>query len=174
VLSLCSIMSTTGAPDVGVPTREAMKVVLQPPPADRDSYIATELANQRVIGSRGELVDEDWRRTRFERFYDRGLNPPGTGRQIMAIVASGDRTASLASVAAPTLVIHGSADTLVPLSGGEATARAIPDAQLLVIPDMGHELPPGVWPRVVAAMVSNSRRAPSAGRVDAPAAGSRP
>jgi pimeloyl-ACP methyl ester carboxylesterase len=166
-------MSTTGAPDVGLPTPEAMAVVLQPPPADRASYISAELANQRIIGSRGELVDEAWRRDRFERFYDYGLNPAGTGRQIMAIVASGDRTAALASVTAPTLVIHGSVDPLVPLSGGEATASAIPGAQLLVIPDMGHELPPAVWPGVVDAMVSNARRATTAASPAPPTAGSR-
>jgi pimeloyl-ACP methyl ester carboxylesterase len=163
VLSLCSIMSTTGALDVGLPTAEAMTVVLQPPPPDRASYVAAELANHRIIGSHGALVDEEWRRGRFERFYDRGLNPAGTGRQIMAIVASGDRTAALASVTAPTLVIHGSVDTLVRPDGGEATARAVPGAELLVIPDMGHELPPRVWPQVVAAMVANARRAATGG-----------
>jgi len=158
VASLCSIMSTTGADDVGRPTPEAMAVVTQRPPTDRESYIATELANSRVIGSRGALVDEDWRRRRFERFYDRGIDPAGTARQIMAIVASGDRSAALAGVRAPTLVIHGDADTLVPLDGGEATARAIPGAELLVIPDMGHEIPPIAQPQVVGAIVANARR----------------
>ena len=96
------------------------------PPADRPRYVDTELANCRVIGSRGALVDEAWRRARFERFYDRGVDPAGVGRQIMAMVASGDRTGALGAVAVPTLVIHGDADTLVPPSGGEATARAVP------------------------------------------------
>jgi pimeloyl-ACP methyl ester carboxylesterase len=157
VLSLCSIMSTTGAPDVGLPTPEAMAVLMQRSPADREEYIDTELANQRVIGSRGALVDEAWRRKRFASFYDRGINPPGIGRQMMAIVASGDRTAALASVRVPTLVVHGSIDPLVTLSGGEATARAVPGARLVVVPDMGHELPPGVWTQVVDAMVDNAR-----------------
>lgn len=161
VRSLCSIMSTTGAPGVGLPTDEAMAVVMRRPPADRHDYVTTELANTRVIGSRGALVDEAWRRGRFERFYDRGLNPAGVGRQIMAIVASGDRTAALAGVRAPTLVVHGDVDTLVALDGGEATARAVPGAQLLVVPDMGHEIPPATWPGVVAAVVANARRAPA-------------
>lgn len=159
VHSLCSIMSTTGALDVGRPTPEAMAVVMQRPPEDRESYVASELANSRVIGSRRALVDEDWRRGRFERFFDRGIDPAGTSRQIMAMVASGDRSAALAGVRAPTVVIHGDADTLVPLDGGEATARAVPGADLVVVPDMGHEIPPATQPHVVGAIVANARRA---------------
>jgi pimeloyl-ACP methyl ester carboxylesterase len=159
VQSLCSIMSTTGADDVGRPKPEAMAVVMDRPPAQRDAYVAFELANCRIIGSRGALVDEDWRRGRFERFFDRGIHPAGTARQIMAMVASGSRSAALAGVRAPTVVIHGDIDTLVPLDGGEATARAIPGAQLVVIPDMGHEIPPAAQPEVVAAIVANARRA---------------
>jgi pimeloyl-ACP methyl ester carboxylesterase len=159
VRSLCSIMSTTGAPGVGLPTAEAMAVVTTSPPRERDAYVAFELANSEVIGSRGGLVDEDWRRRRFTSFFDRGLYPAGVGRQIMAIVASGDRTEGLSSVRAPTVVIHGDVDTLVAPSGGEATARAVPGAELLVIPDMGHEIPPATWPEVVGAIVANARRA---------------
>jgi pimeloyl-ACP methyl ester carboxylesterase len=158
VRSLCSIMSTTGSADVSRPTPEAMAVLMQPPPVGREAYIATELANTRVIGSRRELVDEDWRRARFERFYDRGVDPAGTARQIMAIVASGDRTAALAGVTAPTVVIHGDVDPLVRLDSGEATTRAIPGAVLLVIADMGHEIAPATWPRLVSAIVANARR----------------
>ncbi len=160
VRSLCSIMSSTGADDVGRPSPEAMAVVTRRPPTDRDTYVATELANSEVIGSRRALVDEAWRRSRFERFYDRGIDPTGVARQIMAMVASGDRTGALGGVTAPTVVIHGDVDTLVPLDGGEATARAIPGAKLLVIPDMGHEIPPAVQRDVVAAIVANARKAP--------------
>ena len=170
VRSLCSIMSTTGADDAGRPTAEAMAVVTQRPATDRETYVSTELANSAVIGSRGTLVDEAWRRRRFESFYDRGVDPTGTARQIMAIVASGDRTAALAGVTAPTLVIHGDIDPLVTLSGGEATARAIPGAELFVIPDMGHEIPPAVQPVVVEAIGVNARRAAqgSAPRAESP------
>jgi pimeloyl-ACP methyl ester carboxylesterase len=159
VQSLCSIMSTTGADDVGRPKPEAMAVIMERPPAHRDAYVSFELANCRVIGSRGALADEDWRRDRFARFFDRGIHPAGTARQIMAMVASGSRTAALAGVRAPTVVIHGDVDTLVPLDGGEATARAVPGAHMLVIPDMGHEIPPAAQPEVVAAIVANARRA---------------
>ena len=162
VRSLCSIMSTTGAPGVGAPTPEALAVVMRRLPTERDAYVAAELANMEVIGSRGALVDVSWRRRRFERFFDRGLNADGVGRQIMAIVGSGDRTAALGAVRAPTIVIHGDADTLVSPDGGEATARAVPGASMLVVPDMGHELPPATWPGVVAAIVANVRRAPAA------------
>jgi pimeloyl-ACP methyl ester carboxylesterase len=158
VRSLCSIMSTTGASDVGRPTPEAMAVVMQRPPTDRTGYVRAELANARVIGSRGDLADEQWRRGRYERLYDRGIDPAGTARQIMAIMASGDRTPALCQLSVPTLVIHGDADALVPPDGGEATARAIPGAEHLVIKDMGHELPPGVWTEVIAAMAANARR----------------
>jgi len=156
--SLCSIMSTTGAPDVGMPTPEAMAVVTKRMPTDRQGYVDNELANYRVIGSRAPLVDEVWRRRRFERIFDGGIDPAGQGRQVMAIVASGDRTEALSSVTVPTLVVHGEVDTLVTPSGGEATARAIPGARLLVVPDMGHEIPPPTWPMVVGAIAANARR----------------
>jgi len=161
VRTLCSIMSTTGAPGVGAPTPEALAVVTRRQPTERDAYVATELANCEVIGSRGTLVDVAWRRLRYERFFDRGLNAAGMARQIMAIVASGDRTAALGGVRVPTLVIHGDADTLVTPSGGEATARAVPGASMLVVPDMGHEIPPATWPGVVDAIAALIRRAPT-------------
>jgi pimeloyl-ACP methyl ester carboxylesterase len=163
VASLCSIMSTTGADDVGPPTSEALATVTRPLPTDREGYVATELANCVVIGSHGALVDEHWRRGRFERFYDRGIDPAGTARQIMAIVASGDRTDALGRVTVPALVVHGAVDTLIAPDGGEATAKAIPGAELLVIADMGHEIPPAVQPQVVTAIAANARRAPAPG-----------
>ncbi|HVA03473.1 MAG TPA: alpha/beta hydrolase [Acidimicrobiales bacterium] len=162
VRSLCSIMSTTGADDAGRSTPEAMAVVMQRPATDRETYVSTELANSAVIGSRGSLVDESWRRRRFESFFDRGIDASGTARQIMAIVASGDRTAGLAGITVPTLVIHGDVDPLITLPGGEATARAISGAVLVVIPDMGHEIPPAVQSTIVEAIAGNARRADEA------------
>ena len=173
VLSLCSIMSTTGAPGVGRPTDEALAVVMRPAPDDRAGFVRAELDNARVIGSRGALADESWRRRHEERIFDHGVNPEGRARQVRAIVASGDRTAALGGIGVPTLVVHGDADTLVPPDGGQATARAVPGARLVVIPDMGHEVPPGTWPEIVAAIVANARRAAPGGRPvgDAPAGG---
>ena len=158
VRSLCSIMSTTGAGDVGMPTPQAGPVLVRPPAVDRQGFVAQELENQAIVGSSDpQLVDVAWRRARFERIYDHGIHPRGTGRNLMAIAASGDRTASLATISVPTLVVHGEADPLIAVSGGEATARAIPGARLLVLPGLGHELPPAVWPELVAAVVANAR-----------------
>jgi pimeloyl-ACP methyl ester carboxylesterase len=159
VRSLCSIMSTTGARRVGMPKPEASGVTTRPPGKDRDTFIEGELENQRVIGStRPDLVDEEWRRAKAGRIWDHGVHPRGTGRQLMAIVASGDRTEALRSITAPTLVVHGDADGLIDMSGGTATAEAIPGAEFLVVPDLGHELPPAVWPELVDAIVANTRR----------------
>ena len=160
VRSLCSIMSTTGARHVGQPRPAAKAVLVRPPARTRQEFVAGELENQEVIGSRAPaFVDLDWRRAKAERIWDRGVHPRGTGRLLMAVVASGDRSAALASVQAPTVVIHGDADPLIDVSGGRATAAAIPGARLVVIPGLGHELPPAAWPEVVAAVVENARRA---------------
>lgn len=158
VRSLCSIMSTTGARDVGMPTPDAGPVLVRPPARDRAGFIEQELENHRIIGSQDPgLVDEDWRRAKAGRIWDHGLHPRGTGRNLMAVAASGDRTASLAAVDVPTLVVHGDADPLIAMSGGEATARAIRGARLLIVPGLGHELPPAVWPQIVSAIVENAR-----------------
>jgi pimeloyl-ACP methyl ester carboxylesterase len=97
-------------------------------------------------------------RDRAGRSYDRGTNPAGTGRQMAAILKSGDRSAELANVRAPTLVVHGSADKMVSPSGGAATAKAIPGAELMTVEGMGHDLPRGVWPRLVDAITERARR----------------
>ncbi len=159
VLSLCSIMSSTGGPGVGLPSPEAGAVLTRRPARGRRGFVEQELENMAVTGSRSsELVDLAWRRARAERIYDHGVHPAGTGRQLMAVIASGDRSASLSAVSVPTLVVHGDADPLIDVSGGRATAAAVPGAELLVVPDMGHELPPAAWPEVVAAIVGNARR----------------
>jgi pimeloyl-ACP methyl ester carboxylesterase len=159
VRTLCSIMSTTGARDVGLPRADAGEVLIKPPGKDRASFVEGELENERLIGStRPDLVDEAWRRAKAERMWDHGVHPRGTGRLLMAIMASGDRTEALRTITAPTLVVHGDADGLIDVSGGWATAEAISGAELLVIPGLGHELPPAVWPQLVAAVVANTRR----------------
>ncbi len=159
VLSLCSVMSTTGGPDVGLPKPGVGAVLTGRPGTDRESFLEIELENSRLIGStRQELVDESWRRAKFERLWDHGVHPRGTGRLLMAVAASGDRTKDLSSISAPTLVVHGEADPLIDVSGGRATAAAIPGAELLVVPGLGHELPPAVWPELVSAAVANARR----------------
>ena len=93
------------------------------------------------------------------RSFDRGHDPASSGRQLAAIIASGDRTTDLHRVTAPTLVIHGTADKLVAPSGGRATAKAIPGARLVMIDGMGHDLPRGAWPQIIDAIVDHAARA---------------
>jgi pimeloyl-ACP methyl ester carboxylesterase len=148
VRSLTSIMSTTGDPTVGQSTREAMAALLSPPAATREAAIERTLSILRVIGSpRYELDEADVRR-RTGLAYDRANDPVGVMRQFAAIAASGDRTAALRSVSVPTLVLHGADDPLVNVSGGRATARAIPGAELVVLDGMGHHLSRELWAEI--------------------------
>lgn len=159
VKSLASIMSTTGNPQVGASTPEALATMLAPPPATRAEAIDRGIAVSRVIGSRSYPSGEEELRASVERAYDRGYWPMGTARQMLATAVSGDRTSKLASVIAPTVVIHGEDDPLVTISGGEATANAIPGATFLGIPGMGHDLPEHAWSMIVDAIVENAARA---------------
>ena len=159
VRSLCSIMSTTGAWDVGQPTPEAMMAVLTPPPRERDAIVdrAVEIAG--IIGSKTHPLDRAELRRRAASFYDRAYRPEGGARQLSAILASGDRTPLLRKLKVPTVVIHGLQDTLIQPDGGRATAAAIPHAELIELPDMGHDLPPHLWPVIADAIEKNARRA---------------
>jgi pimeloyl-ACP methyl ester carboxylesterase len=159
VLSLCSIMSTTGDPSVGQASAEALGVLLQPPPRTREEAVDRSVPVARVIGSPGFPRDEARIRERAGAAWDRSHDPVGVARQLLAILASPDRTEPLRKVQAPTLVIHGEADVLVTPSGGRATADAIPDSRLLIIPGMGHDLPVQAWPQIVDAIVDNARTA---------------
>lgn len=118
---------------------------------------AVRLAN--VIGSPGFDRDEPWLRSRAERAFDRGFDPLGARRQLNAAVTAADRTERLKQVRVPALVIHGSADPMVALSGGEATADAIPHAELLVVDGMGHDLPASIWSRLAEAIARTVHRA---------------
>jgi pimeloyl-ACP methyl ester carboxylesterase len=112
-----------------------------------------------MIGSKDFPFDEDRIRTLAAAAYERGHHPAGTGRQLAAILASGDRTERLRGLRVPTTVVHGRADPLVPFRGGRATARAIPGARLIAIPGMGHDLPREVWPQLVDAIAETAARA---------------
>jgi pimeloyl-ACP methyl ester carboxylesterase len=104
----------------------------------------------RVIGSPGFPFDEPAVRERARRSYDRGHDPAGVTRQFVAILTAPDRTVRLTSIAVPVLVIHGSEDPLVDISGGRATAAAIPGAEFVEIAGMGHDLPFEAWPEIIA------------------------
>jgi pimeloyl-ACP methyl ester carboxylesterase len=159
VLSLTSIMSTTGDREVGQAKPEAMAALLAPPPASREEAIELMVRTTRVIGSPGYPADEAELRKRAGEAYDRANYPAGMARQLVAIIASGDRTEQLKDVRVPTLVIHGEDDPLVTLSGGQATARAVPGAKLLTIPGMGHDMPAQLRDQFVDAIVENARKA---------------
>jgi pimeloyl-ACP methyl ester carboxylesterase len=159
VLSLASLMSTTGERRQGRPKLRLWSLFVQRAPQRRDDYVEYFVRVFRMIGSPGFPVDEARLRELAAATYDRGHHPAGTGRQLAAIMASGDRTARLRGLGVPTVVIHGTDDPLVPFRGGVATARAIPDAEFLAIPGMGHDLPREVWPKIVDAVVRNTDRA---------------
>lgn len=159
VLSLTSIMSTTGDRSVGQPHPKALQALFNPPPNDRERIAEWAVENWGIIGSPGFEPDRDAIRERARRSFDRGYHPKGVGRQLAAIVASGDRTPELRNLSLPTLVIHGEDDPLIDVSGGKATAAAIPDAKLIVIPGMGHDLPRQLWSQFVEEITANTRRA---------------
>ncbi|MGY1809595.1 alpha/beta fold hydrolase [Blastococcus sp. SYSU D00669] len=162
VRSLTSIMSTTGDPAVGTPSEAGMGVLFAPPATDRGSAVQRAVDTYRVIGSPGFELDEAAVRERAGLSYDRRYNPAGVARQLAAILSTPDRTADLAAVGVPALVVHGAEDALVDVSGGRATAAAIPGAELLVVDGMGHDLPRAVWPELtdrIAGLVQRAERA---------------
>ncbi len=158
VRTLTSIMSSTGNPALPGPTPEAAAVLLGAPPVGKPAYIDTFCRNWKVLRAGSFPEDEARDPIRADRMYDRGLNPAGVARQLLAIFASGNRTASLATVRAPTLVIHGVPDPLVRVEAGRATAAAIPGARILEIARMGHALPTAIWPEVIGAIADHCNK----------------
>ena len=154
LLSMTSIMSSTGDPTLPMAKPEAMAVLLSPPPSERPAYIEHAVKAWRTIGSPGFPFDEVSVRAHVSAHFDRGYHPPGVARQLVGVLASGDRTAKLRSVTTPSLVIHGVADPLVPVEAGKATAAAIPGAALSLIEGMGHNLPRGAWPTMIDAIIA--------------------
>lgn len=155
LLSATIVMSSSGAPGLPPATPEAETMLLAEPddPGDRASVIAHTLRGDRVWGSPGFPFDEAERRTLVARAYDRCHYPEGVGRQYAAVLASrGRRFARLGEVRLPALVIHGTDDTLLPLAHGQDIAARIPDAKLIVIDGMGHDLEGGISTAIVAAV----------------------
>jgi pimeloyl-ACP methyl ester carboxylesterase len=161
-LTLTSIMSSSGNPGLPPSSPEAMAVLTQRAPhpsQDEKGFLDHSVRAARILGSPGFPFDEAAQRAQALGEAKRAYNPAGFGRQIAAIVAAGDRRARLNTIAAPTLVLHGAADPLIPLAGGKDTAAHIKGAELRVIEGMGHEIPPGVYQTVVQAIADNARRA---------------
>jgi pimeloyl-ACP methyl ester carboxylesterase len=149
VRSLVSIMSTTGARWVGQPAAAVYPFFMKALPKDKEGYIERGVKLFGVIGSPGFPRDEAEIRDLLARGYDRGPSAAGTMRQLGAIADSGNRTRDLARIEVPTLVIHGTKDRLINVTGGKATARAIPGAELELIEGMGHDMPREVWPQLI-------------------------
>jgi pimeloyl-ACP methyl ester carboxylesterase len=161
VRSLVSIMSTTGNRWVGQPSLRIYPIFLRKAPREREAFLNHAARLFAAIGSAGVPQDPEQLREVAGASYDRDPHhdPAGTGRQLAAIIAAGDRTAELRLIETPTLVIHGASDPLVGFSGGRATARAIKGAKLMKVDGMGHDLPRALWPRLLDAIIENASRA---------------
>jgi pimeloyl-ACP methyl ester carboxylesterase len=160
VLSLISIYSTTGNPEVPQPKPEVIGMLIAPPPSEREANIEHMLGVFKTIAGPGFPLDEEWTRNIMAKSFDRCFYPQGMVRQLVAILTQVNRVPALASVKAPTLVVHGTDDPLVSVEGGKDTAKAIPGAQLMLIEGMGHDLPHGgAWPRIVEAIAAHTLKA---------------
>ncbi len=161
VRSLTSVMSSTGNPDSAQATPEAIEALRTPPVpgASVPERIAADISARKVWASPEwfdeELVQEFLQQV-YDRWYDDGT---GTARQYAAIVASGNRDQQVATIGCPTSVVHGTEDTLIPLSAGEHTAATIEGAELIVIDGMGHDMPKQVWAQIISAATSAAARA---------------
>jgi len=158
VLSLTSIMSTP-SPALTNTTPEAGATLMRPPATSREASIAQAIEIAHIIGSPGYPPDDEWRAELAGRRWDQGLDPAGVMRQWAAIFASGDRTEAVRGIRVPTLVVHGDSDPLVSVSAGRRTAELIKDAELMVVPGMGHDLPRPVWPALADAIGALADRA---------------
>jgi pimeloyl-ACP methyl ester carboxylesterase len=156
VRTLTSIMSTTGDRKLPRARPRALAVLSRRIPRDRDGYIRAYVDTWHVLaGDRFPFDAAYWAR-HGAASYERGINPPGAARQLLAIMASGSRKKTLQRVAAPTLVIHGTDDPLIPVEGGLDTARTIPGAKLMLVEGMGHSFPREVWPRIIDAIAQHA------------------
>jgi pimeloyl-ACP methyl ester carboxylesterase len=149
VRSLTSMMSTTGDMKVGQATPETLKAVFGgAPPVTRQDVIDRQVRAFSVVGSPGFPIEPDEVAASAARAYDRGYDPIGVVRQAIASVSSGDRTERLRNLNLPALVIHGLDDVMCDVSGGSATAAAIPQSKLVLIKGLGHSLPRGLWSEI--------------------------
>jgi pimeloyl-ACP methyl ester carboxylesterase len=154
--TLTSIMATTGAPGLPPPTADALAVLFKAPAADQAAYFESYAQTWKVLRAGSFPLDEARDLARAGQTWTRGLNPAGSARQLVAILASGSRKEALAAVRVPTLVLHGDADPLVPLACGVDTAESVPGAKLVVIKGMGHALPISMWPQIIDAIAAHA------------------
>ena len=154
VLSLTSMMSSTGEQEYGQSTPEAQQVLFSPRPADRDGYVAA--AERELVWASRRYGDAAQLRALAAASYDRAYYPAGVPRQLAAMILDGSRAEALKTLSVPTLVIHGLDDTLIGPSGGRRTAELVPGARVLLLEDMGHDRPPALWPHLVDAIIEHT------------------
>jgi len=154
VLTLTSMMSSTGEPEYGRASPEAQAVLFRPRPADREGYIAA--AERDLVWASKRYGDVRALRELAAAGYDRAHHPAGTARQLGAMVLAGSRAEALRGLTVPTLVVHGLDDTLIDPSGGRRTAELIPGARLMLVPDMGHDRPRELWPQLIDALAAHT------------------
>ena len=159
LLSMTSVMSRTGEEEYGQSSPDALAFLMAPPAESREEYIENHVKALRVYGSKAEWLDDDVSRERAAAAYDRCFCPQGVGRQMMAVMRDGSRADDLRKVNVPTLVLHGSRETLIDPSGGRRTAELIPGARYVEIEGMGHDYPPAVWDQWVTTWSSFARDA---------------
>ena len=161
VRSMTQVYATTGNPRASAcRNRRSWNSCLPPRPRSARLMSNIMMKLYKTIAGPGFPFDEIWHRKLAGRSYDRAFYGPGKARQFLAILAQGNRKPLLASITAPTLVIHGADDPLVPVSGGRDSAEAIPGAELMIIEGMGHDMPHGsAWPLIVEAVVAHVRKA---------------
>jgi pimeloyl-ACP methyl ester carboxylesterase len=154
-------MTTSGARRLPGPSLKVRGALLGKPadPTRLDSIVDHYVRLYGLIGSPGFPQPEDALRTRLARSITRAYHPAGVARQLVAIAADGDRTPLLDRIVAPTVVLHGRDDALVPVAAGHDLAARIRASTLDVIDGWGHDLPPGVWPRLVERIAANAARA---------------
>lgn len=158
--SLISIYSTSGNKNLPPPNHDVVEFLLAPAPSERTAYIEHMVALFRAMAGRGFAFDEGWTRATTARAYDRSFSPEGTARQVSAAMNQPDRRSALHSVTAPSLVIHGTDDPVIPAEAGRDTAEAIPGAALMLVEGMGHDLPHGgAWPQIVEAIAKHTAKA---------------
>jgi pimeloyl-ACP methyl ester carboxylesterase len=155
--SLISLFSVTGEMEYGAPTAEAAEVLLGPPPSDRQAYI--EASPKYGVWQSKRYFDEVAVKREAARAFDRSFYPEGSSRQLAAIYASGSRAEQLQKLQTPTLVIHGTDDTLLPPDGGKRTAELVPGSTFLLVADMGHDLPEPLLPLITGAMTAHMKLA---------------
>ncbi len=161
VISMTSIMSTTGAPGVGIATPEVGANLRSPLGIEtKEEAVECSLHNYRLFA--GPLFDEEAHKNLAASNYERNWNPLVTVFQLAAMLTGSDRTEELQSTEVPTLVIHGAKDTLVQVDGGKATAEAIKDSRLVIFDEMGHEMPEILWCDITTEILNHVRATESA------------